>query len=354
MIRWLKPRVSGTSLALSAWQEAMMKRTVMIGWAVLASAMFPVSGCAEVVDEVDATSAGVIDAGSLEELGVLRWLNGPDATRATLDDEVALDSRAATNIAAHVRGADGALGTADDDLLGSIYELDAVAWVGNATIDKILAYVTAIGGIPSLVVEGVALTEQEADEILAVANLATLEELDADAALDARAATNIVAARPLADLAALAAVSYVGRVAIEHLRDFGATWTPATVTPIAFVSAEEVDAATPGTWQYDLEASGGEICVPETGDPGAFINVRFVLTGAPGATHVIVVEMDDYRPRYLATFGADGTYTRVLPMPSELGDGILVWATYDVDRTLVAADDTTTRIRRDCFPATPQ
>ena len=332
-----------------------MKRTAMMMMvAGLLAGTILGAGCATVEGEVETESAAVIGAGTLQELGVLRWLNGPDATRATLDGEVGLDSRAATNIAAHVRGADDALGTADDDPIGSVYELDAIAWVGTATMDKILAYVAAIGGIPSAVVEGVALTDQEADEILAVANLATFVELDEGAALDTRAATNIVAARPIGNLAALAAVSYVGRVAIEHLRDFGATWTPATVAPIAFVSAEEVDAATPGTWQYDLAATGGEICVPETADPGTFVNVRFVLTGEPGATHVIVVAMDDYRPRYLATFGADGTYSVVLPMPNELGDGILIWATYAVDQELPAAGDTTTRLRRDCFPATPQ
>ena len=56
--------------------------------------------------------------------------------------------------------------------------------------------------------------------ILFVANTASFEELDVDAALDVRAARNIVDARPFDTLAELDDVSYVGDSALGKLRDY--------------------------------------------------------------------------------------------------------------------------------------
>lgn len=71
---------------------------------------------------------------ALDDARILKFLNGPQATVAVLDDEVGLDARAAKAIVAHVRGADGLLGTRDDDLLGSLAELDAIPWVGATAL----------------------------------------------------------------------------------------------------------------------------------------------------------------------------------------------------------------------------
>jgi hypothetical protein len=192
---------------------------------VLIVALAPLVACAA---DVDTERAALVD-GTAEAIGVLRFLNGPAADVRTLDVDAALDARAARNIVAHVRGADGTLGTADDDLLDSIVELDAIPYVGPATLDRLVAYVDAIGGVPRHTVEGILLTDAEADAVLAAARGATLAELDDDAGLDARAARNIVAARPIADLDALAAVPYVGASAIERLR----RWAPGWRAPVA-------------------------------------------------------------------------------------------------------------------------
>lgn len=56
--------------------------------------------------------------------------------------------------------------------------------------------------------------------ILDFANAATLVELDEDAGLDVRAARNIVAARPIATLADLDQIAYVGSTAFRHLSTY--------------------------------------------------------------------------------------------------------------------------------------
>ncbi|MEZ4398989.1 MAG: hypothetical protein R3B06_03175 [Kofleriaceae bacterium] len=181
------------------------------------------AGCA--TDELGSDEAGLLD-GSPEAVGVLRFLNSPAADVATLDVDAALDARAARNIVGHVRGADGVLGTADDDLLGDVAELDAIAYVGPAALDRLVAYVRRIDGVPTVEVEGVLMTPAEAAAIVALANGAALAVLDDDAGLDARAARGLVALRPFADVAAVAAVPYVGASALEKLRVFAPTWQP--------------------------------------------------------------------------------------------------------------------------------
>lgn len=216
----------------------------------------PLAACA---DDGLGTSEDAVYEGTPEAVGVLRFLNGPDADVATLDVDAALDVRAARNIVAHVRGADGVLGTADDDLLADLAELDAIAQVGPATIDRILAFVESIGGVPRIEVEGVLLTDADAAAMVAVANLASLVQLDEGAALDSRAASNIVAARPIADVAGLAAVPYVGASALDRLRRYAPTWTaPAgcdvSLTPRADAAVTDFDEllrlATTGDWPY--------------------------------------------------------------------------------------------------------
>lgn len=72
----------------------------------------------------------------------------------------------------------------------------------------------------------------EARAVLRLANSATLDTLDHEVPLDARAAANIIAARPIATLAELDAVSYVGPVAFGNLLEYAQTrtwrdWLPA-------------------------------------------------------------------------------------------------------------------------------
>jgi len=157
---------------------------------------------------------------SLEAAGILAFVNSPKATFETLDKDVGLDARAARNIVDHVLGPDSVLGTGDDDPFDSLEELDAIPYVGPVALNKLLAYATANGYVPTTKVEGVAFTEFEQAAVLALANKATLETLDKTVHLDVRAAKSIVDNRPLADLQALSELAYVGPAALTAMRDF--------------------------------------------------------------------------------------------------------------------------------------
>jgi hypothetical protein len=73
-------------------------------------------------------------------------------------------------------------------------------------------------------VKGVSFTLEEGLTTLSLANYASREVLDDDAGIEARAATNIVAARPINTLAALASISLVGPTAIGKLKLFAPQW----------------------------------------------------------------------------------------------------------------------------------
>jgi hypothetical protein len=156
---------------------------------------------------------------------------------------------------------------------------------------RLLEYVRSIGGIPGRIVEGVALTEGEIAKMLAAANGASFEELDVAAALDARAARGIVAARPIPTIDALAAVSYVGTSALEKIRVFAATWTapPPPAECVLLLGAGSVaaareysnllDAATRLDWPFadvsSLQALG---CNDVAGSEAAREAFRYRLT----------------------------------------------------------------------------
>ncbi len=177
-----------------------------------------------------------------EEYGVLSFLNGPSATFAVLDVDVGLDRRAAQNIVDHVQA----------DALDTVAELDAIAYVGQSAMDKLLAYCADHDLVPDLLVEGVPFSIEQAAQVVAVANGATQVELDDTARLDSRAAANIVAARPIADLDHLATVSYVGGNALTKLQTFAATWSGGTAPCTSFSLTGRSDADA-GAWTTMLE-----------------------------------------------------------------------------------------------------
>ena len=128
-----------------------------------------------------------------------------EATFEQLDVDAGLDRRAAENIV-------------DARPIETLAELDAVSYVGPSALQKILAFAEGLGLLSEcddfrLPAEG----SCEAAAMLEVANEATFEQLDVDAALDRRAAQNIVDARPIETLAELDAVSYVGASALEKI-----------------------------------------------------------------------------------------------------------------------------------------
>jgi len=165
-----------------------------------------VGGAACATDDVGTDMAAHTEIpaeGTCEAAGMLKVAN--EATFEELDVDAALDKRAAENIVAARP-------------IATLAELDAVGYVGPSALKKILAYAEAQGLLAScgpfqLPDEGTC----EADAMLAVANEATFEELDVDAALDKRAAENIIAARPITSLAQLDEVAYVGLSALEKI-----------------------------------------------------------------------------------------------------------------------------------------
>lgn len=95
--------------------------------------------------------------------GMLRVSNELGFT--ALDVDVALDRRSATSIIAHRAGADTVLGTADDDYIDSIAELDSLYWLGEANLWKIQNYAINEGWVPESV--PAAACEPELDDAIA-------------------------------------------------------------------------------------------------------------------------------------------------------------------------------------------
>jgi len=82
---------------------------------------------------------GLASASALEIDAVLTLANTADL--GALDDDVALDVRAAEHIVAHRNGPDTVLGTHDDNPIIDIAELDAIPWVGPRAFGKMLDWV---------------------------------------------------------------------------------------------------------------------------------------------------------------------------------------------------------------------
>jgi len=81
---------------------------------------------------------GGIDEGSPEALGVLALVNDQAMSASKLRAAAGVTSRVANNITKHRDGADGAVGTADDDPFDTLAELDRVPYVGPATLNALL------------------------------------------------------------------------------------------------------------------------------------------------------------------------------------------------------------------------
>jgi|GEM_PF-1723870 len=185
------------------------------------------------------TDASIDLADSVQQQALLDGVNEADvlgvantASFEVLDDDVALDRRAAKNIVAHRDGPDATAGTADDNVIGSLDELDAIPYVGDSAIAKLQRYAD-LAGLPdggATTVHGIEEGSVDAQRILAFANTASFEELDVDARLDARAAAHIIRHRYGTDgvmgggddnaidtLAELDSIAYVGARAFALL-----------------------------------------------------------------------------------------------------------------------------------------
>jgi len=181
---------------------------------------------------LDSATVTTVTEGTPEAAAVLALVNDPVVDQPLLDVDVALDQRAATNIIAHRDGVDGVVGTSDDDPFDSIAELDAISYVGESALGKLLAYAQAHGYMPG--------TEAPTEDELIYVTLALVNDpsvgeamLDDDVKLDSRAASNIVEYRNGVDeltgtaddrtfmtIEDLDRISYVGDTALARLRDY--------------------------------------------------------------------------------------------------------------------------------------
>ncbi|MFC1705934.1 helix-hairpin-helix domain-containing protein [Planctomycetota bacterium] len=151
-----------------------------------------------------------------------------NATYDQLRYEATLTSTAANNIVAARPIA----------TMGALAE---VSYVGTAAMTDIKNYVPSwLAAAPDPgsgdgggggTYDGVTFTESEIALALDIANNATFDQLRYEATLTSTAANNVVAARPIATMEALAAVSYVGTAALTDIKSFIPSWTPTTPTP---------------------------------------------------------------------------------------------------------------------------
>ncbi len=107
--------------------------------------MVALSSCMEAEVEDGATDSfpsgkadGGIDEGSPEAIGVLAFVNDASMTAPKLKAEAGITSRVSNNIVNHRRGPDGSVNTADDDKFDTLAELDAIPYVGPATLNALL------------------------------------------------------------------------------------------------------------------------------------------------------------------------------------------------------------------------
>jgi len=158
-----------------------------------------------------------------------------DQCRAVFDSRICED---AINDASSCQAGSTCTGCTDTDTRSDGAECDEIAaysYFGSSAASALLAFVQADGscGDPQLVVEGIPLNDAEAAAILEVANGASEAQLDDEAGIDSRAATNIVADRPFSDVPTLADVSYVGATVLNALLAYSDTWVPADEAPLS-------------------------------------------------------------------------------------------------------------------------
>lgn len=235
--------------------------------------------------DVGTIEASLVSDGTPAAVGLLGFLNAPTTTVKVLDDDAALDARAAQALAAHRDGRDRKPQTADDDRFDTIAEVDAVAYVGTAAFDKLLSYCASHGYLPQGTDvlgtwDDVSFTVAEAEATLALANTATKDHLDKDLGMNARAVTSILAARPLASVLALSKLQNVGTVALRVLKQ-AATTPAAPALPAGVDVAAHLGVAADGLW-HTSESDYPFVVVRVPGAGAAAVtadNVKALIAG---------------------------------------------------------------------------
>jgi len=167
-------------------------------------------------------------SGQRQTVGMVDFLNDIDTTYTLLDRTVGIDSRAALSIVDYRDGEDRVAGSDDDQLFQTIDEVDALYFVGSATLDKIFDYASYEGWIHGSDEDfygswdGVSFTVGEAERVLIVANKTQRQTLLYDIQLDSRAASSILDARPIGTVRELSMLYFVGESAMRKLKTYAA------------------------------------------------------------------------------------------------------------------------------------
>ncbi|HTJ41014.1 MAG TPA: hypothetical protein VL463_02935 [Kofleriaceae bacterium] len=191
----------------------------------IAIAMCALTACALDAGDDEGESQVAISMPAAQAQRVLDLVNYPGTDLATLDTTVALD---------------------------------AVSYVGDSALTKLAAYADAHPAPAAQVVEGVVFQGWEAEAVVWGVNRASVGELDVDAKLDARAATNLVAKAPFATVAAMGPVAQVGTQALTALRARASVWWQrmhATTPPACDLAFTVIDDATADDLNELLEAA---------------------------------------------------------------------------------------------------
>jgi len=101
-------------------------------------------------------------------------------------------------------------------------EIATYSWFGPSASADLLSYVQTESscGASDVEVEGVSMTAEEAEAVVALANDAGETTLDVDVGLDSRAAANLVSKRPFDTIQDVAAVAWVGGAALQAMLDY--------------------------------------------------------------------------------------------------------------------------------------
>lgn len=112
----------------------------------LASLTLPIVACGVAADrDTGDDSASAVTEGTADARTILAVANDAALDAARFKSDVGLTTTASNNLVTHRNGADGQLGTDDDDRFDTVRELDDVAYIGAASIARILAYGKAHG-----------------------------------------------------------------------------------------------------------------------------------------------------------------------------------------------------------------
>jgi 5-methylthioadenosine/S-adenosylhomocysteine deaminase len=222
--------------------QAIVNHTAMVGpFASKADVITVVGGCAVVVIEAYLAKLKEpppppppVDPPTVPgaEGKLLSMLNHESTTLKVLDDDAALNKKAAQALINYRDGPDGTFGTTDDNLFDSEAEVDSVSYVGPSALSKLYTFseTWTPGGPP--------VSDQEA-KLLAFLNHPTtsLDFLDNDVGLNKNAAIQLIAHRngpdgvygngdddPFDSEVEVDNVSYVGPTALATLNAWAATW----------------------------------------------------------------------------------------------------------------------------------